>query len=87
MTDWGAITKEKGDYYQCANNGNDLIMPGDGSVVKQLLNDLKTGRLNRKAAQISVERILRLVMKSDYVGQKVEIMTQNMKEEKNMKRK
>ena len=68
MTDWGAITKGKGDYYQCANNGNDLIMPGDGSAVKQLLNDLKTGRLNRKAAQISVERILRLVMKSDYVG-------------------
>ena len=67
MTDWGAITEEKGDYYQCANNGNDLIMPGDSSVVKHLMEDLKSGRLDKKSAQISVDRILRLVKNSDYV--------------------
>lgn len=25
MTDWGAITDQKGEYYQCSNSGNDLI--------------------------------------------------------------
>ena len=67
MTDWGAITKDKGDYYQCANNGNDLIMPGDNSVVKQLVEDLKVGRLNKTSAQISVDRVLKLVRNSNFV--------------------
>lgn len=64
MTDWGAITGQKGEYHKCAGSGNDLIMPGSKGVVKQLIKDLKEGRLDRRAAQKSAEHIISAVLNS-----------------------
>ena len=67
MTDWGAITKEKGAYYLCSTYGNDMIMLGDKGVVKQLMKDLKEKKLDRRAAMESVQRIIEMVQKSEFV--------------------
>lgn len=64
MTDWGAITTEKGEFYQCANSGNDLIMPGESKIMKQLLKDLKENRLKREAAVYSASNILAVMLES-----------------------
>lgn len=65
MTDWRAITDEKGDISQCATVGNDIIMPGEPYVSKTILKDLKSGKLKREHAVTSAARILELVFKSN----------------------
>ena len=46
-------------------SGNDLIMPGTKAVHKKLLADIKAGRVDMNALELSAERVLRVVFNSD----------------------
>ena len=61
MSDWNAT--EQCSYAEAINAGNDLIMPGTAAISKKLEEELKTGRLNREALNISAGRVLELVFK------------------------
>ena len=63
MSDWNAT--EQCAYAEAINAGNDLIMPGTAAISKKLEEELKTGRLNREALNISAGRVLELVFKSE----------------------
>ena len=63
MSDWNAT--EQCSYAEAINAGNDLIMPGTPAVAKKLEADLKAGRLNREALNVSAGRVLELVLKSE----------------------
>ncbi len=63
MSDWNAT--EQCSYSEAVNAGNDLIMPGTAAVSKKLRQELKEGRLNRDALNLSAGRVLELVLKSD----------------------
>ncbi len=62
MSDWNATD-------QCSrsvaiNSGNDLIMPGNSNVKKDLMRALKDGRLLRSELDVSAARVLELVFRS-----------------------
>ena len=63
MSDWNAT--EQCSYAEAINAGNDLIMPGTAAISKKLEEELKTGRLNREALNISAGRVLELVFNSE----------------------
>lgn len=63
MSDWNAT--EQCSYAEAINAGNDLIMPGTSNVAKKLAADLKSGRLNQEALNLSAGRVLELIFKSD----------------------
>lgn len=63
MSDWNAT--EQCSYAEAVNAGNDLIMPGTSNVAKKLAADLKSGRLNQEALNLSAGRVLELIFKSD----------------------
>lgn len=63
MSDWNAT--EQCSYAEAINAGNDLIMPGTAAISNKLEEELKTGRLNREALNISAGRVLELVFKSE----------------------
>lgn len=63
MSDWNA-TDQCSDS-EAINAGNDLIMPGNGSVEKSLKTALKEGKLNKQALEISAKRILEMIFASD----------------------
>ena len=63
MSDWNAT--EQCSYAEAINAGNDLIMPGTAAISKKLEEELKTGRLNREALNISAGRVLELVFQSE----------------------
>lgn len=63
MSDWSAC--DKATYYGAVNAGNDMIMPGHENTQKKLYNELKEGKVNRAALDISVMRVLELIFKSE----------------------
>ena len=63
MSDWNAT--EQCSYADAINSGNDLIMPGNPAIAKRLLQDLKEGRLDRRALDKSAARVLTLIFMSD----------------------
>ncbi len=63
MSDWTAC--DPATYYGAINSGNDLIMPGHETTQKKLYKDLKEGRVDRAALDISVTRVLELIFKSE----------------------
>lgn len=63
MSDWNAA--EQCSYSEAINSGNDLIMPGTAAVAKALEKELKSGKLNRSALELSAGRVLELVFKSE----------------------
>lgn len=63
MSDWNAT--EQCSYSEAINAGNDLIMPGTASVARKLKAELKEGKLDRKALNVSAGRVLELIFKSD----------------------
>lgn len=65
MTDWRAITDKKGKISQCAQAGNDIIMPGEPYISKAIFTDLQSGKLSRSDAMNAAARILELILKSN----------------------
>ena len=63
MSDWNAT--EQCSYAEAINAGNDLIMPGTAAVAKRLRCDLKAGKLDKDALNLSAGRVLELIFKSD----------------------
>ena len=63
MSDWNAT--EQCSYAEAINAGNDLIMPGTAAVAKRLRSDLKAGKLDKDALNLSAGRVLELIFKSD----------------------
>ncbi len=63
MSDWNAT--EQCSYAEAIHAGNDLIMPGTASVAKKLDAELKEGKLDRRALNVSAGRVLELIFKSD----------------------
>lgn len=62
MSDWSAT--DQCSYSEAINSGNDLIMPGNKGNVKALLEALKEGKLDKKALDISVCRVLTMIFNS-----------------------
>ena len=65
MTDWGATKAEADSDYKCILSGNDLIMPGDGNVKKNLKKALQDKRITRKDLEICAANVLDLVFASN----------------------
>ena len=63
MSDWNAT--EQCAYADAINAGNDLIMPGTAAVAKKLKRELKAGKLDKDALNLSAGRVLELIFKSD----------------------
>ncbi len=61
MSDWNAT--DQCSRAEAVNSGNDLIMPGNSNVKKDLRRALKEGRLDRTALDRSAARVLDLVFK------------------------
>lgn len=71
MTDWGGgVTKETIQNPELSNTaaqihaGNDLLMPGLKPQLRDILTDLKSGKLKIEDIDLSVKRILTLVFSS-----------------------
>ena len=63
MSDWTAT--EQCSHSEAVNAGNDLIMPGTKKIAKQIMVDLKTGKLDRTALNRSAGRVLELIFMSE----------------------
>lgn len=59
MTDWNAA--DQCSYEEAVNAGNDIIMPGNNTVRKALLDGLHSGRLQRSCVMRSVGRVLNMI--------------------------
>lgn len=60
MTDWGGGK----DPVAQMKAGNDLLMPGSGKQIAEIINAVKEGRLEEKVLDKNVENILNIVLKS-----------------------
>jgi beta-glucosidase len=66
MTDW--TTTEQGDDCTaagCILAGNDMVMPGQFSDHESIRRALKSGALKEEQLRACVERIVRVILKSD----------------------
>lgn len=63
MSDW--TTSNQCSHAVAINSGNDLIMPGDKGVQKNLEEALQNGELNKSALDVSAARVLELVFRSE----------------------
>lgn len=63
MSDWTA--SNQCSHAVAINSGNDLIMPGDKGVQKNLEEALQNGELNKSALDVSAARVLELVFRSE----------------------
>ena len=63
MSDWNATYNCS--HYLALKAGNNLIMPGDKKVRKELLNDLKAGKLTRKDLLNNAKYVLDAVLNSE----------------------
>lgn len=63
MSDWTA--SNQCSHAVAINSGNDLIMPGDKGVQKNLEEALQNGELNKSALDVSAARVLELFFRSE----------------------
>lgn len=63
MSDWTA--SNQCSHAVAINSGNDLIMPGDNGVQKNLEESLRKGELDKTALEVSAARVLKLVFRSE----------------------
>ena len=59
MTDWFATGKGVGSHVQAISSGNDLIMPGGRSVVRELKSAVRSGRLKEEDVKRCAANVLK----------------------------
>ena len=64
MTDWFATGKEAASAEECISSGNDLVMPGSGSVQRKILRAYRRGRIREADMACSCKLILRTILES-----------------------
>lgn len=64
MSDWFSTGEDRARNAECIAAGMDLIMPGGGTVRKELLNAYKEGRLSDKDIYRAAANVLHLVINS-----------------------
>lgn len=64
MTDWYATGKDLGIHSAAIEAGNDLIMPGGKSVVRNLKKKLNSGELDKAALRRCAANVIRGVTES-----------------------
>lgn len=65
MTDWGATKAESDGNVKCMKSGNNLIMPGDNGVKKDLKNALLSSEISRKELEFCAADVLNLIFESN----------------------
>lgn len=61
MTDWMSTDKGLAGRSKAYRAGNDLIMPGGSSVIKECLKDYKAGQLSEEEIDRSCRRVLKAI--------------------------
>ena len=64
MTDWFSTGKGLGSNPAAIAAGNDLIMPGNGSAVKEILNAVKDGSLSKEDLKRCAANIVHMILNS-----------------------
>ena len=64
MSDWFSTGEDRAQNAECISAGMDLIMPGGGTVRKELLSAYKEGRLSDKDIYRAAANVLHLVINS-----------------------
>lgn len=64
MTDWMSTDKGLAGRSKAYQAGNDLIMPGGSSVVKECMKDYKAGKLTIEEIDLCCRRVLKIVSDS-----------------------
>ena len=65
MTDWGATKVETDGNVKCMKSGNNLIMPGDGNVKKDLKKALADKEISRKELEFCAADVLNVIFQSN----------------------
>ena len=66
MTDWTTTTAGSAVSHQCAEAGNDLIMPGNQRDVEDILTALSNGSMDREKAVDCAARLIAILF--DTIG-------------------
>lgn len=62
MSDWSAC--DNSSYFGAINTGNDLIMPGNKAIQKQLLKEVRQGKVRMESLDVSCMRVLKMIFAS-----------------------
>jgi beta-glucosidase len=65
MTDWGATKVEYDGNIKCMKSGNNLIMPGDNNVKKDLKKALANNQITRKELEFCAADVLNVIFNSN----------------------
>ncbi|MBR0473967.1 MAG: glycoside hydrolase family 3 C-terminal domain-containing protein [Erysipelotrichaceae bacterium] len=65
MTDWGATKVESDGNVKCMKSGNNLIMPGDNNVKKDLKKALANNQITRKELEFCAADVLNVIFNSN----------------------
>ena len=65
MTDWGATKVESDGNIKCMKSGNNLIMPGDNNVKKDLKKALANNQITRKELEFCAADVLNVTFNSN----------------------
>ena len=72
MTDWFSTGGNKANTALCMQAGNDLIMPGGGSFVREILSGLKSGLICEDDLKRSCSNVVKSILNSatqrEYIG-------------------
>lgn len=63
MSDWESVKDGQAELVRCFSAGNDLIMPGDANIEKQVVQAAKDGRISSSDLSRSAQRIINLSVK------------------------
>lgn len=58
MTDWMSVSKGQAEAYKAISAGNDIIMPGSSSNIKDVIKALKVNDINERSYSLSAARLL-----------------------------
>ena len=64
MTDWYATKKNQGSQWLAIKSGNDLIMPGEGSAKKDIVNAVKKNLLSKEELYLACYNVVRSIFNS-----------------------
>ena len=64
MTDWYATGRETAAAEGCVPAGNDLVMPGSGTVRKKIRRAYRKGKIREADMSVSCKLILKIILES-----------------------
>ncbi len=68
MSDWSAVSPETGDILKAAKAQCDLIMPGTGDQVKEIIEGVNQGEISMEDLRRCAGRVLELVRSNTILG-------------------